>query len=114
MTEVTDADRVAAAENTLSHGMKLDDWRVLKNGIIAGKADDYYLCAAFARHRLQERAAIVAWLRRRARKRAALANSIKDSPAMRDMYFRDAAELRILADAIERGEHIGAADGKQA
>lgn len=60
MTEITQADRDAAAQ--------------------------YDVVEAFARHRMEERAAIVAWLR-------------KEAPAALH-------DPRMVADAIEAGEHL--------
>ena len=74
---VTQADRDAAASGYFA-------WcggnPVIPERMKAGDADDHSMVQAFARHRMEERAAIVAWLR-------------KD-------------DFLMTADAIEAGEHL--------
>lgn len=70
MTEITQADRDMAAHV----------WRALD----ADQLDTASLQIFFARHRMEERAAIVAWLR-------------KDD---------EAGITSVLADAIEYGDHL--------
>ena len=59
MTEITQADRDAAASGYFA-------WcsgnPVIPDRMKAGDADDHSMVQAFARHRMEERAAIVAWL----------------------------------------------------
>lgn len=83
MTEITQADRDAAAEcirQGVSHPPLTD--------IISGKKDHWFFVQAFARHRMEERAAIVAWLRHR----------LDDWP--------DYVAPSDIATAIEAGEHL--------
>ena len=81
MTEITQADRDAAASGYFA-------WcsgnPVIPDRMKAGNADDHSMVQAFARHRMEERAAIVAWLRE----------------GVRGEWFPG------LADAIEAGEHL--------
>ena len=60
MIEITQADRDAAASGYFA-------WcggnPVIPDRMKAGNADDHSMVQAFARHRMEERAAIVAWLR---------------------------------------------------
>lgn len=60
MTKITQADRDAAASGYFA-------WcsgnPVIPDRMKAGNADDHSMVQAFARHRMEERAAIVAWLR---------------------------------------------------
>jgi hypothetical protein len=58
MTEITQADRDAAARIVGAFG--IDGEEIIK----AGWADGDDIVKAFARHRLEERAAIVEWLRK--------------------------------------------------
>lgn len=78
--EVTDADREAAASGYFA-------WcsgnPVIPDRMKAGTADDHSMVQAFARHRLAERAAIVAWLR-----------------------SHDFMALNDAADLIEAGEYL--------
>ena len=88
MTEITQADRDAAASGYFA-------WcsgnPVIPDRMKAGNADDHSMVKAFARHRMEERAAIVAWLK-------------KDiGPWLRDEREEYAVEF---AAAIEAGEHL--------
>jgi hypothetical protein len=59
----------------------------------------------------EERAAVVAWLRKVALETCRYANSLTPRPEGSNnqklfrTYHRDAAEVQALADAIERGDH---------
>lgn len=81
MTKITQADRDAAASGYFA-------WcsgnPVIPDRMKAGNADDHSMVQAFARHRMEERAAIVAWLR-----------GPEPYPDGHD-----------IADAIETGEHL--------
>ena len=81
MTEITQADRDAAASGYFA-------WcsgnPVIPDRMKAGDADDHSMVQAFARHRMEERAAIVAWLREQ------------------DGHGYDT----VRADCIEAGEHL--------
>ena len=80
MTEITQADRDAAASGYFA-------WcsgnPVIPDRMKAGDADDHSMVQAFARHRMEERAAIVAWLR-----------------------SKDTYDFDDLAIDIEAGEHL--------
>ena len=80
MTEITQADRDAAASGYFA-------WcggnPVIPDRMKAGNADDHSMVQAFARHRMEERSAIVAWLRKH---------------STYDVYN--------LADQIEAGGHL--------
>ena len=88
MTEITQADRDAAASGYFA-------WcsgnPVIPDRMKVGDADDHSMVQAFARHRMEERAAIVAWLRDR-----------KEMTA----FYIDYVETAQAADAIEAGEHL--------
>lgn len=58
MTEITQADRDAAAMTKASDGYDLEPKLIRQ-----GECDHWNIVEAFARHRMEERAAIVAWLR---------------------------------------------------
>ena len=88
MTEITQADREAAASVAV-----LPEMRDL---IRAGRAD--YHAEPFARHREAERAAIVAWLR----ESAAWHDKHDDGLSGFDGIRQGQTEA---ADAIEAGEH---------
>lgn len=82
MTEVTQADREAAAELAHALGISCEDFT-------SGAAD--VLVQAFARHRIAEREKIVAWLR-----------SLQRSLHLTHRY---AVAAGFFANAIEAGEH---------
>ncbi len=88
MIEITQADRVAAIGGYYA-------WcsgnPVIPNKIASGVMDDHSMVQAFARHRLAERAKIVAWLTREE----------EDYPA--GNYSGFAAMIR---EEIEAGEHL--------
>lgn len=79
MTEITQADRDAAAEHIPAMGMA--------NSVLNGKSDNHTLVRAFVNHRktaaAEERAKIVAWLR-----------------------SKDTYDFDDLAIDIEAGEHL--------
>ena len=96
MTEITQADRDAAASGYFA-------WcggnPVIPDRMKAGNADDHSMVQAFARHRMEERAAVVTWLRDDADQ---VVNA--DSP----VYGADIIAEAIVecAIAIEAGEHL--------
>lgn len=79
MSEITQADRDAAAEHIPAMGMA--------NSVLNGKSDNHTLVRAFVNHRktaaAEERAKIVAWLR-----------------------SKDTYDFDDLAIDIEAGEHL--------
>ena len=79
MTEITQADRDAAARAWAEDNDEPLDCHICEQ-IRAGYGDNSLDVIRFARHRMEERAAIVAWLR-------------KD-------------DFLMTADAIEAGEHL--------
>ena len=83
MTKITQADREAAAAFYGTWGAT-KGWQHLEEPIRKGLVDDNALVQAFARHRMEERAAIVAWLREQ------------------DGHGYDT----VRADCIEAGEHL--------
>lgn len=102
MSEITQADRDAAASGYFA-------WcsgnPVIPDRMKAGNADDHSMVQAFARHRMEERAAIVAWLHKQAA--LALAHDME--------LFKgfDQAKLEFAvtvtedhAAAIEAGDHL--------
>ena len=78
MTEITQADREAALRLE-----DIDEGSQLYADAMSGKHDDWVMIQAFARHRMEERAAIVAWLR---------------GMGLRNMNY--------IADSIEAGDHL--------
>ena len=86
MTEITQADRDAAASGYFA-------WcsgnPVIPDRMKAGNADDHSMVQAFARHRMEERAAIVAWLR-----------------SDKIVLSMDGSKEDVVASAIEAGEHL--------
>lgn len=83
MTEITQADRDAAAKAWAEDNDEPLDCHICEQ-IRAGYGDNSLDVIRFARHRMEERAAIVAWLR-----------GPEPYPDGHD-----------IADAIEAGEHL--------
>ena len=83
MIEITQADRDAAG-TWLNNTPAVDDW--------CGYEDQRALVQAFARHRMEERAAIVAWLRQ------SIIGGDNLEPVC-DTHTQ-------IASAIEAGEHL--------
>lgn len=104
MTEITQADRDAAARSFASDHDVPMDCAVCK-AILSGEEDDQEIVTRFALHRMEERAAIVAWLRSE--------NGRCDCFAYEDIecacggrYKYKTWPLEHTAVAIEAGEHL--------
>ena len=93
LIEVMQADRNAAAE--WCAGQPFPSKQAEAPMIAKGEYDHHSLVQAFARHRIAERAAIVAWLREQP----------SLIPASPDHVRQNSPKH--LADAIERGDHAG-------
>ena len=103
MTEITQADRDAAARAWAEDNDEPLDCHICEQ-IRAGYGDNSLDVIRFARHRMEERAAIVAWLRE-------TADIFHDE--IRASKKRDTSELlhhaqscSRAAKAIEAGEHL--------
>lgn len=96
MTEITQADRDAAASGYFA-------WcsgnPVIPERMKAGNADDHSMVQAFARHRTEERAAIVAWLRK-------LSGYDATTPTFQDRRLAYQLAALDFSNAIEAGEHL--------
>ena len=86
MTEITQADRDAAARSFASDHDVPMDCAVCK-AILSGEEDDQEIVTRFARHRMEERAAIVAYARGHG-----------GNAWSRDVLY--------FAEKIEAGEHL--------
>ena len=89
MTEVTQTDRDAALRLAMRSTGGLHPIDIQE--ILEGRHDKNAIVTAFARHRLEERAAIVAWLMREE----------EDYPAGKYSGF-----AAIIREEIEAGEHL--------
>lgn len=104
MTEITQADRDAAARSfAIDHDVPMDC--AVCKAILSGEEDDQEIVARFARHRMEERAAIVAWLH----KQAALA--LAHDMELFEGFDQAKLEFAVTvtedhAAAIEAGEHL--------
>jgi len=88
MTEITQADRDAAARAWAEDNDEPLDCHICEQ-IRAGYGDNSLDVIRFARHRMEERAAIVAWLR-----------------GDRIVLSMDGSKEDVVASAIEAGEHL--------
>lgn len=99
MTDVTDADRKAAADmlDEISNLLDHNGIGQVADLIRDGEYDEHEATQAFARHRAETERVIVEWLREFA----------KQEPLINDTGQAKAREIvtKFIADAIERGRH---------
>ena len=88
MTKITQSDRDAAAKAWAEDNDEPLDCYICEQ-IRAGYGDNSMDVIRFARHRMEERAAIVAWLR-----------------GDRIVLSMDGSKEDVVASAIEAGEHL--------
>ena len=88
MIEITQADRDAAAKAWAEDNDEPLDCHICEQ-IRAGYGDNSLDVIRFARHRMEERAAIVAWLR-----------------SDKIVLSMDGSKEDVVASAIEAGEHL--------
>ena len=97
MTEITQADRDAAARAWAEDNDEPLDCHICEQ-IRAGYGDNSLDVIRFARHRMEERAAIVAWLRG-----GAGVDATRLNLSAKTLFMRG---LNSQANAIEAGEHL--------
>jgi hypothetical protein len=102
MTEITQTDRDAAAS---AYYAWFDGSPVIPTRMKQGQVDHHTMIQAFARHRMEERAAIVAWLRKENGRCDCFAYDDNECACGgRDEY--KTWPLEQTANAIEAGEHL--------